>query len=254
MPAKMTRIALPALTTLIAVASLVGLAGWNKSSETQRPLTLTEREMPLSTQLVSLDDAEALKLPIVFQWRSNPLDSRNWLPESKLRALGFPLNVPAGDPNALEVYTDLPPRLAWIVLEYEDPAWQEIERRRAVQREDLRDRGVNSRLVPVDAGLDVEALRHQYPAGHLVVRGVITINFLGPSSGGPLLYGSLRELVPSMVTVPRQHRPTLVGLAPFSLPPGPPDAPRPELVPRYEVEVGVGRIGIPFIKGIRRLD
>jgi hypothetical protein len=250
----MARIALPAVTTLITVASLVGLAGWNKSNEAQSPLTLTEREMPLSTQLVSLDDAEGLKLPIVFQWRSNPLDSRNWLPESKLSALGFPLNVPAGDPNALEVYSDLPPRLAWIVLEYQGPAWKEIERRRALQREDFRDRSVDSRLVPVDAGLDVDALRNQYPTGHLIVRGVVTINFLGPSTGGPLLYGSLRELAPSMVTVPRQQQPTLVGLAPFSESPSAPDAPRPELVPRYEVEVGVGRIGIPFIRGIRRID
>jgi hypothetical protein len=250
----MIRVALPALTTLIAVASLVGLAGWNKSSEAQGPLTLTEREMPLGTQLVSIDDGDGLQLPIVFQWRANPLDTLNWLPESKLRALGFPLNVPPGDPNALQIYADLPPRLAWIVLEYDGPAWKEIERRRQVQRQDLRDRNADSRLVPVDAGLDATALRNQYSKGHLIVRGVIAINFLGPSSGGPLLYGSLRELVPSMVTVPRQYVPTLVGLAPVSVPPSLPDAPRPELVPRYEVEVGVGRIGIPFIKGIRRLD
>jgi hypothetical protein len=250
----MIRVALPALATLIAVASLVGLAGWNKSSDAQSPLMLSEREMPLSAQLVSVEDAEGLKLPIVFQWRANPLESRNWLPESKLRALGFPLDVPAGDPSAFEVYADLPPRLAWIVLEYDGPAWTEIARRRAVQREDLRDRNADSRLVPVDAGLDVEALRTQYPRGHLIVRGVVAINFLGPSSGGPLLYGLLRELVPSMVTVPSEYLPTLVGLAPFSLPPTPPDAPRPELVPRYEVEVSVGRVGIPFVKSIRRID
>jgi hypothetical protein len=244
----------PALTTLIAVASLVGLAGWNKSSEAQGPLTLTEREMPLGTQLVSSDDGDGLQLPIVFQWRANPLDTLNWLPEPKLRALGFPLSVPVGDPNALQIYADLPPRMAWIALEYDGPAWKEIERRRLVQRQDLRDRNADSRLVPVDAGLDAAALRNQYSKGHLIVRGVIAINFLGPSSGGPLLYGSLRELVPAVVTVPRHHVPTLVGLAPFSAPPSLPDAPRPELVPRYEVEIGVGRIGIPFIKGIRRVD
>lgn len=251
----MTRIALPALTTLIAVASLVGLAGWNKSSEAQSPLTLTEREMPLSTQLVSLDDAEGLNLPIVFQWRANPLDTRNWLPESKLRALGFPLDVPAGDPTALEVYSDLPPRLAWVVLEYDGPAWKETEQRRAVQRQEpWRERWADSHLVPVDAGLDIHVLRNQYPTGHLIVRGVIAINFLGPSSGGPLLYGMLREIVPSALTVPREHLPTLVGLAPHLVPPPHEGERRLELVPRYQVEVGVGRLGIPFIKGIRRLD
>ena len=251
----MIRIAIPALTALIAVASFVGLAGWNRSHEPLPSLTLTEREMPLSTQLVTVEDGDGLQLPLVHQWRSDALDARNWLPEAKLRALGFPLNVPVGDPSAYQVYSDLPPRLAWVVFEYGGPAWQEIERRRAVQRQEAwRVRWADSRLVPVDAGLDVHVLRGQYPTGHLIVRGVIAINFLGSSSGGPLVYGALREIVPSVVTPPRELIPTLIGLAPFSIPPTRPEEPRPELVPRYEVEVGVGRLGIPFIKGIRRLD
>ena len=252
----MTRIAIPALTTLIVVAALVGLNGWNRSLEPLPSLTLTERELPLGSQLMTLEDAAGLQLPLMFQWRSNPLDTRNWLPESKLRALGFPLNVPAGDPTALEVYSDQPPRLAWVVLEYDGPAWKEIEQRRAVQRQQpWRERWADSRLVPVDAGLDIHVLRNQYPTGHLIVRGVIAINFLGPSSGGPLLYGLLREIVPSMLTVPREHLPPLLGLAPHSVPAaavGEP-LPLPEFVPRYQVEVGVGRLGIPFIKGIRRV-
>ena len=248
----MIRIAIPALTTLLSVASLVGLAGWNRSHEPLPALTVTERELPLNSEVVTLEDAANLQLPIVFQWRANPLDTRNWLPEAKLRALGFPLDVPAGDPRALQVYSDLPPRIAWIVLEYDGPTWQEIERRRAVQKQDLRERWADSRLVPVDAGLDV--LRGQYTSGQLIVRGIDAINFLTPSSGGPMIYGALRELVPSQLTVPRQYVSTLVGLGPHSLPPSPPDAPRPEFIPRYRVEVGVGRVGIPFIKEIRRVN
>ena len=184
----MIRIAIPALTTLLSVASLVGLAGWNRSLEPLPALTVTERELPLNSEVVTLEDAANLQLPIVFQWRANPLDTRNWLLEAKLRALGFPLDVPAGDPRALQVYSDLPPRIAWIVLEYDGSTWQEIERRRAVQKQDLRERWADSRLVPVDAGLDVDVLRGQYPSGHLIVRGIVAINFLTPSSGGPMIY------------------------------------------------------------------
>jgi hypothetical protein len=248
----MTRIAIPALTVLLAVAAFVGLAGWNRSLESQPPLTLTERELVLPFRPVNVDDGAGVQLQLQFEPRHEPLDARNWLPESRLRALGFTLNVPAGDPAAAEVYTKVPSRVVWVVLEYNGAAFQEVERRRALRRqsETWFDRRPPSRLVPVDAGLDVDALRARYRDGHLIVRGIVSLSY----SSDALIYATLRGLVPARVTVPRALVPVLHGLVPRLASDDPADQrSSAELAPRYEVDVAVGRLGIPFIRSIRRL-
>jgi hypothetical protein len=248
----MTRIAVPVLTVLLAVASLLGVAGWNRSTESQPPLTLTERELGLPWSPVNADQGLGVRLRFEFERRSEPLDARNWLPEARLRDLGFPLNVPTGDPAASAAYADVPSRVAWVVFEYNGPAFQEIERRRALRREanPFADTRPPSRLVPVEAGLDVEPLRKKYGAEHLIVRAIISLTY----TSDPLLYAWVRELVPASVTVPRSMLPLLAGLqAPVirvePAAPQPPDT----WHPRYEVDLGVGQLGIPFVKAIRRI-
>src|SRR5687768_1479485 len=190
----MTRIAAPALTVLIVVAAFVGLAGWNRSDQ-RLTITLTERELPLPR--LSPDDGLGVRLRIAFENRLDPLDARNWLSEPRLRAIGFPLNVPAGAPEAAAAYSGVPTRVAWVVFEYDGAAFQEIERRRALRAPlEQRVERTGPRLVPVDAGLDFDTLRDKYGPGHLILRAVIGLVFLGSSSGGPLVYGSIRELVP----------------------------------------------------------
>ncbi len=248
----MTRIAVPALMVLLVVAAFVGLAGWNRSGERQSSITVSERELPLPAITITRETASGVQLRLSFERRAEPLEARNWLTETKLRALGFPLNVPLGDPSAADTYIDVPPRVAWIVLEYDGPAWKEIEQRRALQRPEIR-RGywASSRLVPVDAGPDFDPLRDRYGAGHLIVRGIVAVSYIGSSGGGPLLYGWVRELVPSTLTVPRNLVSVLEGIEPASIS-GSVSEPAPEFEPRYEIDLGVGRLGIPFIKDLRR--
>ena len=248
----MSRIAVPALTVLLAVASFVGVAGWNRSAESQPGLTLTERELWLPWNPVDVDEGIGVQLRFEFERRSDPLDARNWLPEARLRALGFPLNIPPGDPAAHTAYSNTPSRVAWVVFEYNGSAFQEIDRRRAMRREADRfaDLRPPSRLVPIDAGLDGEALRTKYGSGHLILRAVISLAY----SSDPLLYAWIREVVPATVTVPRQMVPLLEGMQARlnRIDPAastPPDA----LSPRYEVDLAIGRLGIPFIKAIRRI-
>jgi hypothetical protein len=242
----MIRVAFPALLVLVTVAAFVGAAGWNRSGGPHSALVLTERELPLAYSDPAPGDP-GTRLRIAFEYRHDPLDARNWLPESRLREIGFLLNVPVGSPQAAETYDRVPPRLAWVVFEYDGPQWRAIERRRAMA-EAARDpvtTPLPPRLVPVDAGLDVAMLRGRYPTGHLILRGVIGLSYVPASSGGPLLHGVLREVVPSTIAVPYEWRPLLEELTPAG--------DRAGREPRFEAELAVGRLGLPYVRSLAAL-
>lgn len=241
----MTRIAAPALTVLIVVATLVGLAGWNRSSEPRLVVTLTERELPATRGVQTPDEDPYRQLRIEIDYRVDPLDARNWLPESRLREIGFHFNVPVGAPEAADTYEKAPARLGWVAFEVDGPAWRDIERRRALQPETeaFRRGRLQSRLVPVDASAEFDPLRERYPSGHLILRAVIRLMFLPPERGGPLVYGVVREIVPSRIAVPSHLRPTLDALSPQ-------DA---DAKPRYEADVAIGRLGVPYLRRLRGL-
>jgi len=241
----MTRVAFPALIVVVTVAAFVGAAGWNRSGDPAPAMVLTERELPIAYSEAASGDPST-RLRIAYEYRHDPLDARNWLPESRLREIGFTFNVPVGSPQAVDTYRRVPPRLAWVVFEYDGPQWRDIERRRAMT-ETAREPETTilpSRLVPVDAGLDLELLRARYPAGHLILRGVIGLSYVPASSGGPLLHGVLREVVPSALAVPYELRPLLDQLSSAEPSAGP--------EPRYEAELAVGRIGLPYISSLTK--
>jgi hypothetical protein len=240
---SMTRIALPALIAMVTVAGFVGAAEWNASGQPRLVLTVTERELQLPYRLVGGDEEPALRLRVDYAPRYEPLDARNWLPESRLREIGFALNVPAGSPQAAAAYDRVPPRLAWIVFEYDGPQWRDLERRRRLTEQRFPGRLLESRLVPVDAGSDFDALRARYSSGHLIMRGVVGLSYVSATRGGPLVYGTLRQIVPSSVAVPRRLHATVAGLRP----PESGDASE----PRYEAELAIGRLGLPYLRSLR---
>jgi hypothetical protein len=238
-------VALPGLLVLVTVMAFLGAAGWNRRGEPQLTIVLTERELPLAHANAAPGDDPGARLRIAYQARHDPLDTRNWLPESRLRALGFPFNVPPGAPQAVDAYDRVPPRLAWVVFEYDGPQWRDIERRRALVEPSAVPAGViHSRLVPVDVGLDLQVLRGRYPTGHLILRGVIGLSYLSAQQGGPLLHGHLRAVVPSAVAVPYELRAVLAGLEPA--------ARGGSAEPRYEGDLVVGTLGLPYLRALRR--
>jgi hypothetical protein len=241
-----TRIAVPALVVTLVVAGFVGAAGWNSSREPLLVMTLTERELPLVLAPRQGDEDRGLQLQLTYEGRYDPLDARSWLSDQRLREIGFALHVPVGSPQAVYTYDHVPARVAWVVLEYDGPQWVEIDRRRALaepQRTPER-HALHSRLVPVDAGVDFETLRRRYPSGHLIVRGVIRLTYVAPEGTGRVLYGMLREVVPQRLTVPRQFRSVIDALPPAV------DTAR---APRYEVDVAVGALGVPYVRALRTL-
>jgi hypothetical protein len=243
--AEMTRIAIPALVVMIAVSAFVAVAGWNESGEPRLVITLTERELQLPVRAAAPGDDPGVKLRVAYEQRDEPLDSRNWLTESRLREIGFALHVPAGSPEALDTYDHVPARVAWVVFEYDGPQWREIARRRALRAPGpvpAVDEAMWSRLVPVDAGLEFDALRRRYANGHLIVRAVIGLTYVKSDLGGPLIRGRLHDVVPRTVAVPHEFRPLFDGLRE----PG-----RAAIEPRYEVDLAVGTLGLPYIRAVR---
>ncbi|MDH1264554.1 DUF4824 family protein [Pseudomonas sp. GD03944] len=174
---------------LILLSNAVALAGvyYNRSGEPQSVLTLSERELMLSRGLW-LDRETDGVLHLQLMWREEGNQGEViWLDRSKLLSLGFV--VPAvTDTIELEFYRRNLERSVWLVLELDGPAYQRelkrtrqalekaearlqalpddeaLQHRRDRQREYLEDEEHHSsRLFLVDAGLDVEALRAQYP-------------------------------------------------------------------------------------------
>jgi hypothetical protein len=240
----MARLIVPAVLVLVTVAAFIGAAGWNRSGEPELVLLLTERELPLVRVNLAPGDNPGARLRIAYEARHDPLDARNWLPEARLREIGFAFNVPVTSPQAADAYDRVPPRVAWVVFEYDGPEWRAIAQRRAIAGPGaLAESPMASRLVPVDAGLDFDLLLTRYPTGHLIVRGVIGLAYVAPARGGPMLHGVLRDVVPPTVSVPYPFRDTVGGLAATTE--------RGLLEPRYEVEVAVGALGLPYIRSLR---
>lgn len=237
----MSRLVVAALVLLLTVGALLAAATWNQGGDAPA-MVLSERELALPWDWPS-DRAEA-RLRLQWQARSDPQDARAWLTEVKLREIGFTLGVPAGAPEAADVYGRSLPRLAWVAFELNGPAWRVIEQRRAMladpadpARHDPR--LAPSRLVPVDAGPDPEPLRRRYANAPVVVLpAVIRMRYRTTPAEGPSVWGEVASLVSPDVTIPARLR--------GHLPPrGSADA-------HYEVDFRVGRLGAAWVEDLRR--
>jgi hypothetical protein len=246
------RLLVPLAALLLTIGGLLGFAAWNRG-ETRGRLTLTERELTLPWQWrnPTQDDDAELRLGIDWQRRGSALDERAWLTDDKLREMGFDVHVPAGAPEAERRYRHALPRIGWVVLEYDGPAWREIEQRRRLKEDPALPRPAvePSRLVPIDAGADREALaRRHATAATLIVPAVIRLMWVPAESGGPMMYGYVERLVVQEVTVPKRLRNALAAYRATSTTPRTPASEPPA---RFEVDLAVGRLGFPWVTDVR---
>ena len=242
----MTRIIVPAVMTLLVVVLLIGANGYNRSGAPPQFITLTERELPQTSS--GRGDNRGVRLRFVYESRNDSLDARNWLTGDRLRALGFVSDVMPSAPEAGDTYRRMLPRTAWVAFQYDGDAWREIERRRELARsategQDRHGWYPGSRLVPIDASLDRDELIRRYPTGHLVVRASIQIAYVDPGNRGPLVYGYIRWLVPGEISPSRELAGRLETL---------PEKDQ-KGTPRYEVDLALGHLGIPYVTDIRQL-
>ncbi|NIP73959.1 MAG: DUF4824 family protein, partial [Gammaproteobacteria bacterium] len=198
-----------ALVVLVNGAVLAGVA-WNRSGTPDATLPLTERELRVHYNTFRNRENSGVALSLIT---TRTTRSPQWLGEAKLRQLGFePQRLRDGGSE----YRKSPlPRRAFVVLEHDGPAWaallkakerevaqlparieagERTERHLEQARQALeRMRESASRLVPVDVGIDPEALRNQYSdrRRYAVMAAEIRMGYGGRGSIGRILSGPI---------------------------------------------------------------
>jgi hypothetical protein len=208
----MTRAVAAALTLpVVFTAAALALVERNRSGG-RAAIVLTERELRLQPRS---DDKSAAVLSI--DWRTNSRHQHTWLTRDKLRALGFRCDVDPLSRGAEEYYRRVVPRVVYVALEFDGPAWQQW-----LEEEELDDarraestgqplppgmrrvRETSSRLVVVDAGRDADTLASRYPDAtrHLITAGVIQVIYDARNWPQAPLSGTVARLMPGRIHVP----------------------------------------------------
>ena len=265
---KAKGLVLTAALVILTNAVLLALVAFNRSGDPEATVELTERELRLTP-----GDSENTGVVLTLAW-SAPFDlgSRQgvqypWFDRAKLESVGFDCRLPLDDPSAERFYQtqSMLSRPAFAVLEYGGEAWQQALERELAQAERNRqdtDKGVEtaeaikertdnaiarrSRLVVVDVGPNARDLRLKYPdrARFLVLRSFVSLVYLakprGASGEGPGLTGTVANVLPDTIYVPRELR------APgdvLSMKPAPDEWPGRLLKhdPRYRVTLAFGK-------------
>jgi hypothetical protein len=221
-------IALILLTNIV----VIGGAMFNRSGAPEAVLSLTERELTLTTRNWRMEENSGLSLQL--NWNDHlyyGAGARRLLDADKLKELGFAL-IDADDPYKIRQYISKQlPRATWIVLEFDGAAYQEaLQDAEKEYREELRllPKGEDSatqksrleqaegklewmknsasRLYAVDAGRDPAQLRQKYPdtSHYVVASGVVTISYDDRDRGK--ITGYISDINVTSIHVPLEQR------------------------------------------------
>ena len=277
---KRTAIAGVALIVLVN-AVILGGAAWNRSGEPDAVVTLTERELGLPYQWGPERENSGISLQL--RWSVLPQDVTQydtwettvpaWLDATRLEALGFPVAGATASPEAERRFNKGLPRSAFVVLEYDGPAYRAMltrvkthaARRQALALQHPDDKGIAdeakaaeqrsshlefaaTRLYAVDAGLDPAALRHRYPdrSRYLIAPGSIRAQVHHGKDGVPTLEAYVDDLAVERIHLPFAYRRVLEPLLDR------PQRDREEDTPRYTLSLAYGRRYEPWIVSVER--
>jgi hypothetical protein len=220
---------------LIATINAIVLAGVasNRAGAPDAVLALTERELPQSWRSGRAHENTGIALELQYAY-----DAYDWFDQSKLHAVGFDADAfQAATARAYGNRKEPLPRKAYAVLEYEGPAWAARLRKKEAEiagisaglgageytRQDLERaqrsleemRETESRLVPIDVGLDPAALRARYPdaSRYLITAAEVRmhIGYSDPKRRGEgHAQGNITRLLTSPIHLPRRFHATLV--------------------------------------------
>jgi Domain of unknown function (DUF4824) len=223
---------------LILLANAVALLGvyWNRSGEPESQLALTQRELQRPYGWGMNRENSGVSLRIVWrvptaQWSwnfaytgGNPV----WLDQDKMASLGFDVNPPKEMQSNFRWASRQLNREVLLVLELNGPAYQkslqqaqqfaaEQDAKLAAQPNDKSlqqlaktahdqartEEDNNSRLFAVDAGLDLDELRAQYPDRnrYAIVRAQVRPSYL---SGLGKFTGNIDKISIDEINVPYQ--------------------------------------------------
>lgn len=261
---------------LVVVVNAVVLAGvaWNRSGEPDATLQLTERELPLLYRFSRSQENTGVAFRLNL---SDGTNSPDWLDADKLRQLGFSVPQSGAGRDARDAWSKRPlPRQAWVVLEFDGPAWQALlaeqtqrladarlavekgevtrEQVKSLEKALMRMRQSGSRLVAVDASTEPSALRARYPDSrrYLItgakVRMRVEHSLSAEDESDSLAVKSYLQLLVNRIHVPLQQQKVLQSVLGGELRnerSG--DAQRP---PRYVVRLQYGRRYEPWVVAI----
>ncbi len=273
--------ALVVVTNLVVVAAAV----WNRGGAPRGAVVLTERELALPEGIRDERSGVSLELVLtheapdrverVARWRRFDLPEveYGWCDRGKLGELGFRTALDPSDPKAGEYYGRQLLRPVWLVLEYDGDAWARWLAERQASVEAMRrgveagtgdrgaladaeallalDRTMRSRLFPIDAGLDAEALSRRYgdSGRRLIVRGLIRAEIVPTEDATPRVLGKVGGPIVRWIHVPRELAGPIEPLFPNETFRDVAERERREAAegwpepapPRYRAELAVGR-------------
>ena len=190
-----------ALILLSNAMVLLGVAR-NRAGQPLRTVQLSERELPLNYR--GQEDSGVSMRLAWDQYSLAGYDPYSWLDRAKLQSLGFDCDAALRNPAHPPL-----PRPAFLVLEYNGPAW-EAWQKFAEQKADPRfSAAARSRLFVIDAATTPEPLLPKYTdtRKYLLVRGVVRLNVsnwdMTTQKTGPYhLQPSVSALLPKDIHVP----------------------------------------------------
>jgi hypothetical protein len=244
---------------LVANAGAFAVVVRNSNGAPDASVQLTERELRLSDV-----DVENTGMTLRLRWHQPAAPV--WFDRAKLTLLGFDCSVDPKSQGAREHYNSpaFLPRTAYVVLEYtpDQPPPDDAAVPKKPTREPRTTPGVEatheqvlqriSRLKPVDAGNNAAVLRRAYPDRRrfIITRGLVRLFLTSEKEpGGPALVGSVVQLLPDELWVPRTWQPMLLKLwasahgYSYEL----------SYDPRYEATVEYGRDALPRIVGVKEI-
>ncbi len=296
-PRSTTGLAAGSALILVVNAVILGAAAYNRRGEPLL-LTLTERELALP----EFREDEGSGLFLSFRsfgqaprgvdrvaWRRGyelPPVEYPWLDERKMRALGLRLDTGAGGPVDESRRTTARARRALVALEVDGEGWSRLmaarEDRVAGLRKDVEagraaaemssdaevllelDRAMRSRLVPIDADQDREALRRRHEDRHDLVVVEALVDAVRDATGlcGPVWRGRVTYLLLADVRVPADLRHALAPFLPKETADEAAKRDRAQRThawpaanpPRYRAVVAIGRRAEPWLVSVTPVD
>ena len=265
---------------LILIANAVALLGVasNRSGKPEAVIELTERELRLPYNTNDENSGLALRLDwrIVPEYKdevylfSSHWGSPTWFNTRKLTELGFIIDE-TSCPDETSKRKIPVPKEAFLVLEYEGPAYQEALQKAEMflkkaelalkgneKDKDLLDRFEKaknhleaehiseSRLFAIDAGLDAGQLRQRYPdpSRFIIIRGIVELDCRSEKNNKEVT-GRIADIRIDKINVPLSYRKFFDSIqAQDKYEKGKPKS------PRYKVEVAYGKHFEPWIQKI----
>jgi hypothetical protein len=239
--------AIVCLTNLTALA----LGALNRRDARDAPITLTARELRFYSH-----GADSTATELHLGWTA--LDDAGFACD-KIRPLGF--TCPDGPvPSDSRVFRQSH-RNGYAVLEYDGPAWEQVQKRHEAQMAELRARDPSgpstddsswnnqSHLVTIDIGPDAGVLRRTYPDAtrYLITAArVSALRVVRDPPATSATAGFIIELLPSTINVPLPFS-TIIRTAEAAHSADQPHS----WTPRYRVTLRYGRFREPWIVDVK---